>query len=160
MSVNVDRRIVPPGEDEYLERAWRLKEHIRTTEGVLRQRRSFFHNAYTRSTVYVYVDETEGALIGFATVRRDGYILFLAVDQDYRGQGFGKRLVASAAEDHETVTCHARATNDRALAFYEALGFETERRVEGYYEDGGDAFYLRLGDQPSIRDRLARLLRR
>ncbi len=160
MSVNVDRRVVPPGDDEYLERAWRLKERIRTNEGVLRQRRSFFRSAYTRSTVYIYVDEIEGELIGFATVRRDGYILFLAVDGRYREQGFGERLVASAAEDHDSVTCHARATNEGALVFYEKLGFETERRIESYYEDGGDAFYLRLGDQPSIRDRLARLLRR
>lgn len=160
MSVNVDRRIIPPGDDGQLERAWRLKERIHRAEGILRQRRSFFTSAYTRSTVYAYVDETADQLIGFATVRRDGYILFLAVDEKYRGEGFGKRLVASAADDYESVTCHARATNENALAFYESLGFEIERRVPGYYEDGGDAYYLRLGDQPGIRDRLARLLRR
>ncbi|MEF8857273.1 MAG: N-acetyltransferase, partial [Haloplanus sp.] len=34
------------------------------------------------------------------------------------------------------------------------------RRIDGYYEDGGDAFYLRLGENEGMRDRLARLLGR
>ncbi|MFB6311574.1 MAG: GNAT family N-acetyltransferase, partial [Salinirussus sp.] len=99
-------------------------------------------------------------LIGFAAVRRDGYILFLAVAPAYRGQGFGKRLVANVAEEYDTVTCHARTTNHAALDFYESLGFEVTRRIDAYYEDGGDAYYLRLGEGASVRERLARLLGR
>ncbi|PSQ42344.1 GNAT family N-acetyltransferase [Halobacteriales archaeon SW_5_68_122] len=67
------------------------------------------------------------------------------------------RLVAAVADDHGSVTCHARASNDDALAFYEHLGFEVERRVENYYEDNGDAYYLRLGDG-GITDRLSRFM--
>jgi len=127
---------------------------------VLRQRKNFFRNAYERSTVYLYTDRSHDRLVGFAAVRRDGYILFLAVDEDYQGQGFGKRLVASVAEDYASVTCHARTTNDGALTFYQQLGFEVERRIGSYYEDGGDAYYLQLGEDEGIRDRLARLLGR
>ncbi len=155
MSINVQRVEVPPGSDDYVTRAWELKERIRRNEGVLRQRRGFFTTAYGRATVFLYIDRSSDRLVGFATVRRDGYILFLAVDEDYRGQGFGRRLVASVAEQYTTVTCHARTTNSKALAFYRSLGFEVEQRVDGYYEDGGDAYYLRLGESPSIRERLA-----
>ena len=160
MSVNIRRLEVAPGSGEYVEQAWQLKERIHKREGVLRQRKNFFTSAYRRSHVYLYLDETTGQLIGFATVRRDGYILFLAVAEEYRGQGFGKRLVASVAEEFGTVTCHARTTNRRALNFYQALGFEVKRRVQHYYEDGGDAYYLQLGEDERIRDRLAKLLRR
>jgi len=160
VSINIQRRVVSPGNDEYVERAWRLKERIRRSDGVLRQRRSFFTNAYTRSTVHLYLDKSRDQLIGFAAVRRDGYILFLAVDTQYRGQGFGKRLVASVAEDHSSVTCHARTTNQEALEFYRSLGFEKKRRIDAYYEDGGDAYYLQLGEEEGIRDRLANLLGR
>lgn len=160
MSVNVQRVEVGPGNDEYVERAWKLKERIRHAEGVLRQRKNFFTNAYRRSTVYLYMDRTNERLIGFAAVRRDGYILFLAVDDEYRGQGFGKRLVARVAEAYDSVTCHARTTNRDALRFYRALGFDVKRRVDGYYEDGGDAYYLQLGESDSIRERLANLLGR
>ena len=160
MSINIQRLEVGPGNDEYIERAWRLKERIRRSEGVLRQRKNFFRNAYERSTVYLYADRSHDRLIGFAAVRRDGYILFLAVDEDYQGQGFGERLVASVAEDHNSVSCHARTTNEGALKFYQQLGFEIQRRIDGYYEDGGDAYYLQLGDDEGIRERLARLLGR
>ncbi len=160
MSVNIQRRVVSPGSDEHVEAAWRLKEQIRQAEGVLRQRKNFFTNAYERSTVYLYADRTNDNLVGFAAVRRDGYILFLAVAANYRGEGFGKRLVANVAEDYGTVTCHARTTNRDALDFYRSLGFSVKRRIENYYEDGGDAFYLQLGEEEGIRDKLAKLLSR
>jgi ribosomal protein S18 acetylase RimI-like enzyme len=156
VSVNVEKRVDPPGQSQHAETAWTLKERIRTAEGVLKQRRGFFMDAYRRATsTLLFVDED---LVGFASVRRDGYILFLAVNPDYRGEGFGRRLVAEVADDHRTVSCHARTTNRDALSFYEHVGFEVKRRIDGYYEDGGDAYYLRLGEEESIRDRLSRML--
>ncbi|GGN90064.1 MULTISPECIES: GNAT family N-acetyltransferase [Haloarcula] len=158
MSVNIETRVVDRGNDEYVDDAWRLKENIREADGVLRQRRGFFRSAYRRSTVYLYLDRSSDRLVGFAAVRRDGYILFLAVDDDYRGHGFGKRLVARVAEDYGSVTCHARSTNEGALGFYKHIGFEIRRRIDNYYEDGGDAYYLKLGDD-SITDKLSKFLR-
>ena len=148
VSVTIELRVFGTGDDAFVEEAWALKERIRREEGVLKQRRGFFTDAYARSKVYAlvepgYDDET---LVGFASTRRDGYILFLAISREYRGEGFGRKLIAAVADEHGSVTCHARASNDPALAFYEHLGFEIERLVEGYYEDRGDAYYLRLGD--------------
>ncbi|MDS0222538.1 GNAT family N-acetyltransferase [Haloarcula sp. S1AR25-5A] len=158
MSVNIETQIVERGDDEHVDAAWRLKEDIRESDGVLRQRRGFFRDAYRRSTTYLYIDRSEERLIGFAAVRRDGYILFLAVDDEYRGHGFGKRLVARVAEDYGSVTCHARATNREAIGFYKHIGFEIRRRIDNYYEDGGDAYYLKLGED-SITDKLSKFLR-
>jgi ribosomal protein S18 acetylase RimI-like enzyme len=157
VSVNIDTRVVGRADDEYVDAAWRLKERIRRSDGVLRQRRGFFRSAYRRSTVYLYIDRTEESLIGFAAVRRDGYILFLAVGHQYRGNGFGKRLIARVSDDYGTVTCHARSTNEDAINFYQHIGFDIRRRIENYYEDGGDAFYLKLGEE-SIREKLSNLL--
>ena len=159
VSVNIDSRVVSPGSDEYVEEAWDLKELIHREEGVLKQRRSFFTDAYRRSTVHCYLQNGE-KLVGFAAVRRDGYILFLAVDPECRGEGIGKRLVARVVEDHRTVTCHARTTNETALQFYENFGFEIKRRIDNYYEDGGDAYYLKLGVDGGITDRISDLMRR
>ena len=158
MSVNVETRVDGPGNADHVEEAWELKERIRTEEDVLKQRRGFFTDAYRRATTHLlYEDET---LVGFASTRRDGYILFLAVSPDHRGKGYGRRLVAEVARDHSSVSCHARASNESALAFYEHIGFERKRRIDNYYEDGGDAYYLKLGENGRIRDKLSELLRR
>jgi ribosomal protein S18 acetylase RimI-like enzyme len=158
VSVNVEIRIDEPGDATHVEVAWQLKERIRRDEGVLKQRRGFFTDAYRRSRTHLlFEDET---LVGFASVRRDGYILFLAVAPEARGRGYGSRLVAEVAKEHRTVTCHARATNERALGFYEHIGFEIARRITHYYEDGGDAYYLRLGEGEGLRGKLSEFLGR
>ncbi|MFB6107960.1 MAG: GNAT family N-acetyltransferase [Haloplanus sp.] len=158
MSVTVEKRVDGPGSTEHVEDAWALKERIRRTEGVLKQRKRFFVDAYRRATTHLlYVED---GLVGFASARRDGYILFLAVAPERRGEGHGRRLVAEVAQDHRTVTCHARTTNDHALDFYRTVGFEIQRRIERYYEDDGDAYYLRLGPDERLRDRLTDLLKR
>lgn len=156
MSVNVEYRVVERGSDAYVTEAWELKEQIRRQFGVLKQRRGFFADAYRRSRVHLYL--ADDRLIGFASVRRDGYILFLAVDPDFQGEGYGEQLVAEVADDHQSVTCHARTTNQNALAFYQHVGFAIERQIDNYYEDGGDAYFLRLGDADGLAARLSRLI--
>jgi ribosomal protein S18 acetylase RimI-like enzyme len=166
VSVNVEKRVDVPGDATHVEEAWTLKERIRATEGVLKQRRGFFTDAYRRSTTYLLyekgsVDPDGESLVAFASVRRDGYILFLAVSPDARGRGYAKQLVAQVAEENGSVTCHARTTNEAALGFYEHVGFDVVRRIDNYYEDGGDAYYLRLGDGSgeSLAERLSGFLR-
>jgi len=178
VSVNIDFEVARPGDDSYVEQAWQLKEHIRREEDVLKQRKGFFTDAYRRSTVRLLVTSepprSEGAsrrreraddddgnerLMGFAAVRRDGYILFLAVEPEFRGEGVGKRLVGRVAENHDSVTCHARASNQNALGFYEHLGFEVERHIENYYEDSGDAYYLKLGGNDGLTQKISDFVR-
>jgi len=157
VSVNVEKRVDPPGDAAHAEAAWALKEEIRVADGVLKQRRGFFVDAYRRADCHLLVEDDE--LVGFAAARRDGYVLFLAVAPDARGRGYGERLVAEVAEENRSVSCHARTTNDAALSFYEHIGFEVIRRIDDYYEDGGDAYYLKLGDDASLTDRLSEFLR-
>ena len=159
MSVNVDTEIARPGDESYVEEAWQLKECIRREENVLKQRKGFFTDAYRRSTVYIFLTGEDERLMGFAAVRRDGYILFLAVTPEFRGEGIGKRLVGEVADNHDTVTCHARASNEQALGFYEYLGFEMSRHIDNYYEDGGDAYYLKLGEGGGITKKLSEFVR-
>ena len=155
----MEKRVDGPGESTHADAVWQLKERIRHEEGVLKQRRGYFMDAYRRSTTHLlFVD---GDVAGFASVRRDGYVLFLAVAPEYRGEGHGGRLVAEVADHHRSVTCHARTTNHAALGFYETLGFEVTRRIDNYYEDGGDAYYLRLGgeEKESLLERIRGLMR-
>ncbi|MDZ7746364.1 MAG: N-acetyltransferase [Halobacteriales archaeon] len=161
MSAIVELRVIGQGDDTFVEDAWALKERIRGEEGVLRQRRGFFTDAYTRSQSFALIEQSldEERLVGFASVRRDGYILFLAVAPGERGEGHGKRLVAAVAEEYGTVTCHARTSNENALDFYRSIGFDIVRKIDNYYEDYGDAYYLRLGED-SFTEKLSRFFGR
>lgn len=160
VSVTVDTSVVAAGDDQHVEAAWDLKERIREDEGVLKQRRRFFVDAYRRGTCHLILTPEDEELIGFATTRDGGYILFLAVSPDYRGMGLGRELVSAVADEYGTVTCHARVSNEPALDFYDHLGFEIVKRIAGYYEDGGDAYYLRLGDKEGMASRLFGLFSR
>lgn len=155
MSINVENQAIDPGSSELLDEAWELKERIRREAYVLKQREGFFSRAYKRSTVYCIHVPDDNELIGFAATRQDGYIMFLAVSPDYQGDGFGEQLVARVADNHRQVSCHARVSNENALGFYDNLNFEIVRRINNYYEDGGDAYYLRLGDKSKLTDRLS-----
>ena len=158
VSATVEKRVDEAGETDHVEAAWELKEHIHLTEGVLKQRRGFFTDAYRRSTTHLFFEDD--TLAAFGSVRRDGYILFLAVHPNARGRGYGQRLIADIAENHRTVTCHARTTNTEALGFYEHLGFRVDRRIDNYYEDNGDAYYLKLGEDSTIRGKVSEFFSR
>lgn len=160
MSTTVERKRSPPGDNACVEEAWELKEHIRREFGVLKQQRRFFVSAYRQSSVLLLINQYNDELVGFAATRNGGYLLFLAVSPDYQGQGFGRELVYQAVDEHGSLTCHARMTNDDALGFYRALGFEIVRSIPGYYEDGGDAYFLKLGEDASMRAKISRLLGR
>jgi len=158
VSINVTKDVDPPRDGTHVETAWALKERIRERDGVLRQRKGFFTRAYRRARSHLLFAGDD--LVGFASARQDGYILFLAVAPEYRGEGYGRCLVADVLENHGSITCHARADNDGALGFYDHLGFEAVRTIDGYYEDGGDAVYLKLDRGDGIREKLADLLGR
>jgi ribosomal protein S18 acetylase RimI-like enzyme len=86
---------------------------------------------------------------GYLGVRRDGRLVAMAgqrlhppgfteisavcTDPDFRGQGFGTRLVQAVAHTirarGETPMMHAAATNTNAIRLYEALGFRVRREV-------------------------------
>jgi ribosomal protein S18 acetylase RimI-like enzyme len=127
------------------EDVWRLKEEIRAETGSLRQQREFFKEAYEDSTTFAELDES-GAVVGFVSIQDNGYILFLGVDPQLREQGIGRHLIEHGTNtiSSRAKTCHVRVSNTGALAFYQSVGFVVSHRVEEYYEDGDDAFYLLL----------------
>jgi ribosomal protein S18 acetylase RimI-like enzyme len=74
-----------------------------------------------------------GAVIaGFDGVR--GWIYHLAVVAGHRRQGIATQLMRAAAEGLRSAGCakinlQVRATNEGAVAFYHALGYEVEDRI-------------------------------
>ena len=72
-----------------------------------------------------------GRVVGTAMVGYDGHrgwINYLAVDPDHRGQGIGRALMEHAERSLTALGCpklnlQVRKGNDQALAFYSRLGY-------------------------------------
>lgn len=97
----------------------------------------------------IIVQELDGKISGY------GIILFhkgtalarlysLAVDQKYRGQGLGKKLLLKleqvAKDEGSTyLRLEVKATNERAIALYKASGYRKFALKKDYYQDHQDA---------------------
>ncbi|MBN1247734.1 MAG: ribosomal protein S18-alanine N-acetyltransferase [Anaerolineae bacterium] len=91
-------------------------------------------------------------LLGFAGMRvegRRGHISTLAVRSEWRGQRLGEALLLTAVDQaaHDgahLVGLEVRVSNDVAQALYTKYGFSHHSRLERYYANGEDAYYMQL----------------
>ena len=73
-----------------------------------------------------------------------GHVKDIAVSEDHRGRGIGRKLLERALSTLESkgaarTKLEVRASNRPAISLYEEYGFSPHHRVEGYYDDGEDA---------------------
>lgn len=140
MSVTPEIQVISPGENTLVSDVWELKETIRAETGFLQQKHDFFKDIYYKSTTYLLREDD--VLLGFITLRDDGYILFLGVNPLYHGAGYGRKLIEYATDQFQSLSCHTRVSNTQAIEFYHHLGFETSHVIKQYYSNGSDAYFL------------------
>ena len=92
--------------------------------------------------------DTVAGYIGSQSVLGESDMMNLAVAPAWRRQGVGRalveRLVWELAEDNHCLTLEVRASNEAAIALYEALGFRQAGRRPRYYQHPPeDALILR-----------------
>ena len=78
-----------------------------------------------------------------------GHIISLAVDEKFRGQHIATKLLIMAVNILRNcsifkIGLEVRTSNDVAVNFYKNFGFEIDRKVPAYYNDGEDAFIMFL----------------
>jgi ribosomal protein S18 acetylase RimI-like enzyme len=104
------------------------------------------HATGSRTRLFVACEE-DGRVVGFAHAElgRDdeGYVLRLYVHPDYRGRGFGRRLLERTRDDlfdhgAERINAMVLAANEPGSAFYRAFDFE--RVDEGETTIGGESY--------------------
>ena len=98
------------------------------------------------------VEEREGVVAGYVgsqSVPPEADVMNVAVSPAYRRQGIGRALMEAlitelSARGMESLTLEVRASNEAAIALYEALGFLQVGRRPNYYQDPKeDALILR-----------------
>lgn len=100
------------------------------------------------------VAEREGEIVGYAVADSVpnhgtplGHLKDIAVDPDHRGEGIGRLLLAESltrllARGVSRVKLEVRESNERARSLYETFGFEIHHVMQGYYDDGEDAYVM------------------
>ena len=97
------------------------------------------------------VMEDRGRVIGFIFGVRSGpqqaRILMLVIDSSFRGGGLGTMLTNQffcecAKKGLRQVALEVRASNSKALRFYQRLGFFNVRRISDYYSNGEDGISM------------------
>ncbi len=112
-----------------------------------RDSQSEFEKQFAGGQIAIGLEE-DGKLIGVVIVTNDtrkGWINRLAIDPDYRRQGYGEQLVQAAEDALHEMGLHLMAAfieegNDASLALFEKLGYATHEHI--YYlskRDSADA---------------------
>ena len=90
-----------------------------------------------------FVAEKEGKAVGYGGLLRvmdEGDITNIVVDEPYRGQGLGKRLIEALLIEGRKLglrefTLEARVSNEAAIRVYERAGFVCEGIRKCFYEN-------------------------
>ena len=108
------------------------------------------HANVKEGTFLVARDVPTNTIVGFALAEKgeqEGHLLALAVDQQRRGQGIGRALLADVRERMRRQGAYAlkldvRWDDPAARQFYARAGFQPRGIREGVYSDGSDALEM------------------
>ena len=101
-----------------------------------------FRDMIRRDNMTYLVAELDGKIIGGAGMRNilgDGEVTNVAILADYRGRGYGRRLMealllAGSELGAKAFTLEVRKSNEAAIRLYESLGFVSEGIRPDFYE--------------------------
>jgi ribosomal-protein-alanine N-acetyltransferase len=96
------------------------------------------------------VAENKGEVVGFVAGEISenlGKVSLIAVDQNYREKGVGKKLLEFILNHFKekgirTVVARARTENEKGVAFLKSFGFEITEMIKKYYPNGDDAYLM------------------
>jgi ribosomal protein S18 acetylase RimI-like enzyme len=113
--------------------------------------RRYMRDLIENADAATWIAEENGVMTGFAIAdwARDGgqvvaYIQTIEVAPECRGRGVGSELLdriegSASAAGARVMWLHVDASNERAIALYEAKGYRRRRSVEHYYGRGQPA---------------------
>ena len=113
--------------------------------------RDSFRQELTRNVVARYlVAEEDGQILGYAgawVILDESHITNIAVREDARGRGLGRKLTAELLQILSNLgasyaTLEVRVSNLRAQRLYQSLGFVAVGKRKKYYEDNQEDAFL------------------
>jgi len=111
---------------------------------------SFRHEVNGNAVARYFVCGRDGEILGYAgawVVMDECHITNIAVREDARGQGIGRKLLETLMGYVSNLGAawadlEVRVSNERAQNLYKSLGFVAVGKRKRYYEDNGEDAYL------------------
>ena len=100
------------------------------------------------SLVLEHKKEIIGFLLGgYTALPRQAHILSIAILQEYRGRGLGKKILTyflntTKRLNYNNVKLEVNVDNHKAIKMYEEYNFKIESKIRKYYQDGSDAYLM------------------
>ena len=89
--------------------------------------------------------EIVGFVMGYEKEKGLGWIKIIAVDPEYQGQGIGSLLMNFIVEkliSFPKIGLRVRTNNEKAIVFYQNLGFRIESTINNYFKNGDNAYIM------------------
>jgi [ribosomal protein S18]-alanine N-acetyltransferase len=110
------------------------------------------HDFNNNDFSHYYKVSLDKKIIGYAGIWctfEDGQIITIAIDPKHQGMGYGKKLlkfILAEAKQRgcEQMTLEVRVHNERAIQMYQQFGFHKLTVRKRYYENGDDAFLMKI----------------
>ena len=88
-----------------------------------------------------------GYIIFWIKEEDQGHIVSLAVDNNFRRQNIGSKLLGAAVNifkkfDMQRINLEVKTQNKEAIDFYRSFGFFCDEKILNYYENGDSAFRM------------------
>jgi ribosomal-protein-alanine N-acetyltransferase len=109
-------------------------------------------NIYFAAPELCFIIEFDKEMVGFILggyvgLEKQTHILSIAILENYRGLGLGKKILLhfldrSALLGYTSTKLEVDVDNEGAIKLYEELGFEIVSRIRKYYQDNSDAFLM------------------
>lgn len=98
-------------------------------------------------SVYSVGGDIVAFMIGARNTPNEARILMFAVDEPFRRQGIGERLMRDFVEycsrnGFISLKLEVKTDNESAINFYKKFGFVITSRLRAYYSDASDAFTM------------------
>ena len=115
-------------------------------------------NIFYAAPELCFIIESEGNIIGFlmgghTAIPKRAHILSVAVLEDFRGQGLGRRILTYFLNSirklgYLSVKLEVNIDNHKAIKLYEEFNFKIDSKIRKYYQDDSDAYLMiRIEDE-------------
>ncbi|AIT10066.1 acetyltransferase [Candidatus Francisella endociliophora] len=108
--------------------------HFLTTSEIKKLEKIFEEKHLVDPEIQYFVQAVDGEVFGFACIKGKD-LLFSPVDPRLFGKGLGEKMIEFLFREHGIDTTYVYSSDMHSLAFYTALGFVVEDKIEDIFFD-------------------------